>query len=281
MNGLRFAPPLQERRTIPTLALALLSLTAVAPAKAQPEPIRDNSFLIEEAFNQEAGVIQHIFAFERERGGAFGLTFTEEWPVKSETHQLSLTLPVNRVPTTGTNSFRVGAGDALLNYRYQAASFESRGVALAPRLSLIVPSGSRSKGTGTGRFGVDANLPASFETKHQRLALHLNAGGAFVPNGSTSGPGDFRRLQAGASLIYYAHPSVNLMLEFVTAGEREGAAETTTSRALLPGLRFAKNFKSGLQIVPGIGVPIQVGGAEPGAAGIFLYLSFEHPLKRP
>ena len=40
----------------------------------------DNSFLVEEAFNQEAGVFQNIFGAAR-RNGHWGATFTQEWPV--------------------------------------------------------------------------------------------------------------------------------------------------------------------------------------------------------
>jgi hypothetical protein len=46
-----------------------------------------------------------------------------------------------------------------------------------------------------------------------------------------------------------------------------------------PGIRWAHNFKSGLQIVPGIAAPIGVGPSR-GERGIFLYISFEHPLKK-
>ena len=35
-----------------------------APLRAvEPLPIQDNSFLIEEAYNQERGVVHHIFSF--------------------------------------------------------------------------------------------------------------------------------------------------------------------------------------------------------------------------
>jgi hypothetical protein len=44
-----------------------------------------------------------------------------------------------------------------------------------------------------------------------------------------------------------------------------------------PGMRFAVNCKSGLQIVPGICFPIGVGPSK-GEYGVLLYLSFEHPL---
>jgi hypothetical protein len=44
-----------------------------------------------------------------------------------------------------------------------------------------------------------------------------------------------------------------------------------------PGLRFALNFASGLQVVPGIAMPIGVGPSG-GEYGAFMYLSLEHPL---
>lgn len=43
-----------------------------------------------------------------------------------------------------------------------------------------------------------------------------------------------------------------------------------------PGLRWAINFPSGLQIVPGIALPMGVGPSK-GERAIFFYLSFEHP----
>jgi hypothetical protein len=41
-------------------------------------------------------------------------------------------------------------------------------------------------------------------------------------------------------------------------------------------LRFAIDFPSGLQIVPGLSFPIGMGPSQ-GDYGLFLYLSFEHP----
>ena len=49
--------------------------------------IQDNSFLIEEAYNQEPGVIQHIQAFQYMSDKSWNYTLTEEWPVPRETHQ--------------------------------------------------------------------------------------------------------------------------------------------------------------------------------------------------
>ena len=63
---------------------------------------------------------------------------------------------------------------------------------------------------------------------------------------------------------------------------RENNANTKISNTLLinPGFRYAINFKSGLQIVPGIAIPIGIGSSE-GEFNIFAYLSFEHPLWKP
>jgi len=38
-------------------------------------------------------------------------------------------------------------------------------------------------------------------------------------------------------------------------------------------------FKNGLQIVPGVAMPIGIGPSA-GETGVFLYLSFEHPFTR-
>jgi hypothetical protein len=44
---------------IGSLALSLWAGSAAAQTPAWPEAIADNSFLIEEAYNQEPGVVQH------------------------------------------------------------------------------------------------------------------------------------------------------------------------------------------------------------------------------
>jgi hypothetical protein len=54
----------------------------------------------------------------------------------------------------------------------------------------------------------------------------------------------------------------------------------TNSLFINPGMRYAFNFKSGLQIVPGLAVPIGLGSSS-SAYGVYAYLSFEHPLWKP
>ena len=56
-----------------------------------------------------------------------------------------------------------------------------------------------------------------------------------------------------------------------------GKSGSQDSFLVSPGIRWAYNFSSRLQVVPGIAFPIGVGPSR-GERGIFLYLSFEHPM---
>ncbi len=86
--------------------------------KAPQKPIQDNSFLLEEAYNQEAGVIQHISSFSRSWDTKnWVYAFTEEWPVFGLKHQLSATVLVLGL-RSGPNTDK-GFGDIAINYRYQ------------------------------------------------------------------------------------------------------------------------------------------------------------------
>jgi len=133
-----------------------------AADKRPIDVIEDNSFLIEEAYNQEPGAVQHIFtafysADSRARGWAF--TFTQEWPVFSQDHQFSFTIPSFHSRDGGKRVS--GVGDILLNYRYQLLEEAEMKPAFAPRFSLILPTGSRDQGTGDNVVGYQWNLPFS------------------------------------------------------------------------------------------------------------------------
>ncbi|HUS20121.1 MAG TPA: hypothetical protein VMZ25_10765, partial [Terriglobales bacterium] len=52
-----------------------------APKSVEVPAIEDNSFLIEEAYNQEHGVVQHIQSFTRTWNSQdWVYSFTQEWP---------------------------------------------------------------------------------------------------------------------------------------------------------------------------------------------------------
>ncbi|MDQ3256503.1 MAG: transporter [Acidobacteriota bacterium] len=253
-----------------------------APTKRDPPPIQDNSFLVEEAYNQEAGVVQHINTFTRQRGGDWLYTFTQEWPVISQKHQLGFTLPVQRiggVPASGR-----GIGDVALNYRYQLVGSGETTVALAPRFSLLLPSGDERRGLGTGSFGMQFNLPVSAALS-PNLVTHWNAGATHTPS-ATNALGEKAHTtdyNLGQSFVWLAAPTFNVLIETAWNSPQTvtGPRQTRREYELLlnPGVRWAHNFRNGLQIVPGLAVPIGVGPSR-GERGVFFYLSFEHPFRK-
>jgi hypothetical protein len=263
------------------LTVAMHAKTPATEALSAP-PIQDNSFLVEEAYNQEPGVVQHINTFNRlVNSNEWAWTFTQEWPVPNHwKHQLSYTL----TQTKPDPQLQSGFGDLLLNYRYQVSGTGKTRFAFAPRLTLIVPTGSSQQGTGYGGTGIQSCLPASLVLL-PTLVAHSNLGGTWIPSARDAG-GDTAASYgyfAGQSLIWLAQPRFNVLLESLwssmhtVSGHR--ATQTQNDFSIVPGVRWAYNFRNGLQIVPGIAF---VAGAGPsyGQNGVFMYLSFEHPLWR-
>lgn len=245
---------------------ALLAAAASLRAQDAPAPIQDNSFLLEEAYNQESGVVQHISTMEwADAGGAWGYAFTQEWPLFGLRHQLSYTVPLVH-PGDG---FSAGLGDVSVDYRYQLVGDASARLAVAPRLSVVLPTGDRAAGRGGGRTGVEGALPVS-AVLAPTLVAHSNASLAWFPE-------DVSQLGLAQSLVWLAHPRVNLLVE--AAWEREDDLEAVTESLFIsPGIRAA--FDVGrVQVVPGLAVPIGV-GASSGERMLFLYLSLEHAYRR-
>ena len=111
------------RKTILILTMVFCAAVVRAQEPQKPEPIADNSFLIEEAYNQEAGVVQHINTFMRLANGDWTYSFTQEWPVGSIKHQFSVTA-IGMQLGEGQDRHR-GAGDLAFNYRYQLKGGDS------------------------------------------------------------------------------------------------------------------------------------------------------------
>lgn len=269
-------------RTLLTIMVLVGLALIVTPASAgeaslEVKKIQDNSFLIEEAYNQEPRIVQHIQSFQYMKGGTWLYTFTQEWPVPNETHQFSYTVPVMRLEAPDRND---GLGDMLLNYRYQAVLKEH--LAVAPRLSLVLPTGDDKAGLGTGAVGYQINLPVSVELS-DKFVTHWNLGWTFTPDSRNEigQRADTLSVNYGASLIYLVSENFNLMLEAAgSAGEEvvgDGATDSDNTFFINPGMRFAINCASGLQIVPGVSFPIGIGPSQ-GKYGVLAYLSFEHPL---
>jgi len=263
--------------------LLSFSICSFAADQPSPPPIQDNSFLIEEAYNQEPGVIQEISTLARFWNSKDWIcTFTQEWPAPADwRHQLSYTVAwqhAGAFPQSGS-----GLGDLLLNYRFQLLGSGETRVAFSPRMSLIFSTGDGSKGRSLGGTGVQTNLPLSVVI-FPKLVTHWNLGATIVPH-ATNPVGVHASTYGynlGQSFIWLAKPGFNALLETSYSRFQAVAAPGQTQWLpcfyVSPGVRWAYNLRNGLQIVPGIALPMGVGPSH-GEKGVFLYLSFEHPYR--
>ena len=259
----------------------LLSLVACAAAQDDEEKeISDNSFLIEEAYNQDKDTMQSITFFSRNtRRNEWELNFTQEFAVTSRRHQLSYTLKGER--EDGERGF----GDTLINYRYQLAGMnDDDKVFVAPRFSLVLPTGNWRRGLGNGAVGYQFNLPVSVEHS-KKFVTHYNAGATVTPRAKNESRewATTKDFNLGQSVVWLAKPRFNVLFEtFYETIEKVVAASRTEREHevfLNPGMRWAWNFKNGLQIVPGVAVPVGVGPSY-GDTRVLFYLSFEHPYRK-
>jgi hypothetical protein len=246
--------------------------------------IQDNSFLVEEAYNQEFGVVQHIQAFlQLWNNKDWAYTFTQEWPVDwSPRHQISYTLV--SLHSGGHPETSGGIGDVVLNYRYQLLGSGETRMAFAPRVSLLLPTGDARRGQGAGGTGIQLQLPVSLVITN-KLVAHWNVGATVIPHahndsGATASTFGYN---LGQSFVWLLRPRFNVLFETVFY-RYEGVVGPRTTQwnstlLLNPGIRWAYNFKNGLQIVPGVAVPFGAGPSS-GEKGVFLYLSLEHPYRK-
>ena len=258
-----------------TVSLAGIPLSSATEPLAKG--IQDNSFLVEEAYNQEPGVVQHILnllvtskAGQKESSPSF----TQEWPIFSQQHQFSYTLPHTFVEDEH------GFEDIRLNYRFQALMEGKQNPAFAPRFTLVVPTGDADKDFGHDRLGYEINLPFS-KIVSDRWTLHFNAGGSLFPNVRDQ---DLWNCNLGASAIYAVSANFNLMVESVAFWEEDVVeskhVDRTVTALLSPGARYAFNLRNDAQLVVGLAVPIGLTSDSP-EYGFFFYCSFEHPFVRP
>lgn len=257
-----------------TPATATNSPAASPRASDRPFEITDNSFLVEEAFNQEPGIFQNIFGIYRPGDGSWLTGFTQEWPVRIQAHQFSYTVALAGT-TVGS-----GFGDVFLHYRFQALEESAGRPAFSPRVSIVFPTGDSDRGLGDGSPGWEVNLP--FSKQFRDLYVHWNAGFIHLPSAAgITAQHNLLTPRVAASGIYRVRPMLNLMLEgvFEWPEEVDGArTERTHTMTLLPGFRTGWDVNNAQAIV-GIGVPVSF---SPGTkdAGVFGYFSYELPFMR-
>lgn len=261
--------------------VARAQTTQGTPSRPDPEPfaITDNSFLVEEAFNQEPGIFQNIFGAVR-TSGSWGMAFTQEWPLESQKHQVSYTLAW--LDADGHHGF----GDVLVNYRYQALTEAPGRPAFSPRVSVILPTGRVRDGLGDGSPGLQINLP--FSKQAGDWYWHWNGGVTWLPRAQSDvdgqSPTHREELMApflAGSAIYRLRPMFQLMLEGLVVFDESIVVRGTdreTAFTIAPGLRTGWDIGE-RQLILGVAVPItwSDGESEPGA---FLYCSYELPFLR-
>lgn len=249
---------------------AALSL-AQTPAPAAEPPsrfgIEDNSFLVEEAINQERGIFQNILVFTRSRDGAWTGSFTQEWPVGGQRHQLSATIPFSRIDGAG------GVGDVLVNYRLQVWDGSDARPAFSPRLSVVLPSSADRRDFGTGGVGWQANLP--FSKRAGRVYWHANAGNTWLRESGRASDWQSTPFVAGSAIVA-VRPMFNLMLELYQEWQptATGRDRVTT---VAPGMRGGWNVGD-TQWIIGVAAPITRGARRDHA--VLGYLSYELPFTK-
>lgn len=235
--------------------------------------IEDNSFLLEEAFNQEYGVYQFIQKTVVQNG-TYYYSFENEIPLTDKVHQFSYNLPV-----LAQGSLARSVGDVGLNYRYQ--SINRDGLLMADRLSLVIPTGDVDKDNGNGVFGFQYMHSISIKLA-EKWMNHWNLGFSMLPNAKSSTTHkrmNMNNVTAGTSFIYLASDDFNLMLEGMLTTDQgfddQGIKESQSVFTLNPGVRFAIDDSwKGAQIVPGMSFPMEMSNNKTNF-GVLFYLSFE------
>lgn len=281
-------PPFPRRILRALVVLSLLdSCPAPSTAHAQvsaadPWPLRDNSFFLEEASTQEPDLVQSILIITRWRddpGGRWAALFVQDWPLGSERHQITINIPFTWEDDGRQNGF----DDIFLDYRYQAL-FETATVpAFAPRITLILPTADERDEKGRGRLGLDLGLPFSKAIGDLYLNLNLGSTSRFnVKSPGEEGVGEHLWTPyLGGSVIWGVRRWFNLILEtfaeFEESTTSPGRTDRDTRWILSPG--FRTGWQHGERVlVLGAAVPFGLTSAAE-EIGFLAYFSLELPFK--
>ncbi|MCX6155062.1 MAG: hypothetical protein NT007_12990 [Candidatus Kapabacteria bacterium] len=260
--------------------------TQVSSFNQFSKAIEDNSFLIEEAFNQEERVVHNIqyATFYKKPCSLLYYSFNQEWPVGGIPHQFSFTVPYEQV-----NGLK-GIGDISLNYRYQL-TYKDDWALCAPRFSIIMPTGKKDPDLFTGNLGLQINVPATKRIS-ELIQIHANLGFTYLNNASFRDESIFDNsknifsksvynFNTGVGLNIIATGYVNFIFEVIENFNNLPQNRTDNTyineTILVPGVRFAFNLWTA-QIVPGIGIPFRyLSNSNSGYIGALAYFSVEFP----
>jgi hypothetical protein len=127
---------------------------------------------------------------------------------------------------------------------------------------------------------MQTNLPVSIQ-HNRHLVTHWNAGVTWIPAAQNAlhHTAMVVNPNLGQSTVWLIKPRFNALCEVVWSSNAVVDSPNHTVRVqsiyISPGVRWAYNFRNGLQIVPGLAVPFGIGPLA-GQRGAIFYLSFEH-----
>ncbi len=248
----------------------------------------DNSFLLEEAINQEKGAMQYIsnFYLDKVSGGNFLYSFTQEIPITNLRHQVSYTLLYHVLSSPATGEKSNGLGDISLGYSYMVSG-KNDWAMVVPNFTLIIPTGKAIYGQGSGGLGAQLNLAITKRLSH-KIVTHYNIGYTFISQADAyssalsgkilSFEKDLQYENLGASIVWYQTRKFNWLLEystyFLSNIKDDGSISHSRQSIINPGFRFAIDHNR-LQIVPGFSVPTTFTDGKLNRTGIYFYLSLE------
>jgi hypothetical protein len=249
--------------------------------------IEDNSFLLDEAFTQEKGVMQFISNFHWSNLGSNGMayTFTHEIPVVNNHHQVSYTVQYHFSQPFGETRYS-GPGDATIGYTYLVAGKDDW-MMMVPQINFIIPAGDPVKGLGHGGFGGNLGL-ALTKRLSSAIVTHYNISHTIIYQADyymNTAHAENRKAEKNikietfaAGVIWYPTSRFNLMFESVANYLNDIQANGSGLRGWQltsnPGLRFAADLHKAL-LVAGASFPYTFDVNSKGQAGIFVYLSLE------
>ena len=218
------------------LSLIFFALLAAFTALAgDPAPIEDHNFGLEPGWNREGAAMQYSTFVLRDTS-AFELT--HEWAARSR-HQLSYTVPVY------SHAGETGLGDTTINYRYQLAGGSESRFAMAPRVSLLLPT--RSTHFGERSSGVEVSVPVSAAIT-PRLTSHTNVLATWFRDLGQS------EITAAQGITFAA----TSRLEFVLDAAFKRCSSGSQLFVLRPGVQFGIDLGR-VRIAPGLALTVGEG----------------------
>jgi len=255
------------------MKLFLILLLSTIGIFCKAEPLEDNSFLVEEAYNQEPGVVQFIQVYQKQnKGKDWNYTFINEIPMGGQADQFSYEIPYAYIEAVD----KTQVGDIKINYRREFVRSES--FVTTGRLSVISNSGDYKLGFGNGAVGYEASLLNSVVI-NSKWTQHWNVGAQFVPKSKDAldNTADTSKFFWALSNVYFVTDTFNIMLEMTGSSFEEVLGQDSTTwnqeNMISPSVRYAYDVGS-WQFVPGLALPIGLGNMA-GQNQVLGYLSIE------